>query len=113
MQTAEDLQMDQSFRPNPVQQPWSAKPADAPQGKLVGAYRWDDSKTSFYERNVPENFSAGSDDLLMKSLLTKYTLEGRTNDQPNGQFYLTKKDAERVAKEVVGTHFGWKGDKRD
>lgn len=49
----------------------------------------------------------------MKSLLTKYTLEGRTNDEPNGHFYLTKNDAEKVAKEVVGTHFGWSGDKRD
>jgi len=49
----------------------------------------------------------------MKSLITNYTLEGRTNDEPNGKFYLTKDGAKEVAKEVVGTHFGWTGDKRD
>jgi len=49
----------------------------------------------------------------MKSLLTNYTLEGRTNDEPNGKFYLTKNGAKSVAKEVVGSHFGWTGDKRD
>ena len=49
----------------------------------------------------------------MRSLITNYTLEGNTDGKPNGKFYLTKKGAESVAREVVGTNFGWKGDKRD
>ena len=113
MQTGEDLRIDHQFRPNAVQQPWSAKPEAAPTGTIIGAYKPEDANTSFYEREIPDNFSNGSDDLLMKSLLNKYTLEGRTDDAPNGKFYLTKDGASSVAKEVVGTHYGWTGDKRD
>jgi len=49
----------------------------------------------------------------MRSLINNYTLEGKTDDEPNGKFYLTKASAEEVAKEVVGSHFGWTGEKRD
>ena len=36
----------------------------------------------------------------------QYALEGRTNDAPNGHFYLTKGGTEAVTKEVVNTHLG-------
>ena len=117
MQTQEDLRLDETekshFRPNPVQQPWSYKAPAGPTGTIVGAYKVQDQNSSFYDRDIPDNFSSGTDDQLMKSLITNYTLEGRTNDEPNGKFYLTKDGAKEVAKEVVGTHFGWTGDKRD
>lgn len=49
----------------------------------------------------------------MRSLIKSYAVEGRTNDEPNGKFYLQRDGAEGVAKEIVGTHFGWTGEKRD
>lgn len=49
----------------------------------------------------------------MNSLIQQYSREGNTDDVPNGHFYMTKAGMERVATEVVGTHFGWKGQKRD
>jgi hypothetical protein len=51
----------------------------------------------------------------MRSLIKNYAVEGRKADGsgPNGQFYLTKSAATDAATEVVGSHFGWKGEKRD
>ena len=49
----------------------------------------------------------------MRSLIQKYAIEGKSNNEPNGQFYLQRDGAEGAAKEIVGTHFGWTGDKRD
>jgi len=49
----------------------------------------------------------------MRSIIKTYSLEGKTNNEPNGAFYLDKNGAEGVAKEIVGTHFGWTGDKKD
>ena len=43
----------------------------------------------------------------MRSLIKTYSLEGKTDNEPNGKFYLDKNGAEGVAKEIVGTHFGW------
>lgn len=49
----------------------------------------------------------------MRSLISKYSIEGRGDDgAPNGQFYLRRGDVENVSNEVVGTHFGFKGEKR-
>lgn len=62
MQTQEDLRLDKTFRPNAVQQPWSHKAPDAPTGTIVGAYQVADKNSSYYERDIPANFSAGSDD---------------------------------------------------
>ena len=67
----------------------------------------------YYDRVVPSNFAEGTDDLLMRSLITNYALEGKTDGEPNGHFYLTKSGIEAVSREVVGTHFGWSGDKRN
>merc|ERR1719454_376580 len=49
-----------------------------------------------YERVVPEHFSAGSDDLFMKSMIMNYSDEGKDCDKdsgeckPNGQFTMTE-----------------------
>ena len=101
------------FRPNAFQQPWSAKPADAPSGILKTGYTPEDKGSVFYSRVTPSNFSADSDDLLMRSLIQKYAIEGRSDDLPNGNFVLSKDGARKAAKEVIGTHFGWTGAKRD
>ena len=101
------------FRPNAFQQPWSAKPKDAPSGILKTGYLPEDKGSVFYNRVTPSNFSADSDDLLMRSLIQKYAIEGRSDDLPNGTFVLSKAGARKAAQEVVGTHFGWTGAKRD
>jgi len=49
----------------------------------------------------------------MRSLIQNYAIEGRTDDLADGEFVLSKAGALAVAKEVVGTHFGWTGEKRD
>lgn len=46
----------------------------------------------------------------MHSLIQNYATEGNTAGQPNGKFYLTRKDAMSVASEVAETHLGIKGD---
>jgi hypothetical protein len=48
----------------------------------------------------------------MRSLITKYALEGNTDDKPNGHFYVTKSAAAEACDEVVDTHFGYKGQKK-
>ena len=76
------------FRPDPVSQPWaSGQKADS---KIAGAYSKQDEVTMYYDRVVPTNFETGTDDLLMRSLITNYSLEGKTDGAPNGHFYLTK-----------------------
>jgi len=49
----------------------------------------------------------------MRSLITNYALEGKTDGAPNHSFYLTKNGIQSVSREIVGTHFGWSGAKRD
>ena len=49
----------------------------------------------------------------MNSLISKYALEGKTDGAPNGKFYLDKSGAYSVASEVVGTHLGFTGEKRE
>jgi len=42
--------------------------------------------SDYYDRVVPENFSADKDDLLMRSIITNYAVEGKLADGsgPNG-----------------------------
>jgi len=49
----------------------------------------------------------------MKSLISKYAIEGKTDGNPNGSFFLDKAAAAAVSSEVVGTHFGFTGDKKE
>jgi len=75
-----------------------------------------------YERVVTSHFSADSDDIFMRSMITKYAHEKRTSieelddgtkigGEPTGSFWMSKKDMFRAAKEVLGTHKGLSGDK--
>lgn len=96
------------FRPDPVKSPWSAPPAaPGPSGKIAGAYTKQDQVTTYYERNIPSNFASGSDDLLMRNLITNYALEGKSDGSPNQHFYLTKDAIQTESKNVVREHFGW------
>jgi hypothetical protein len=80
---------------------------------LETGYNVADKGAVFYDRVTPENFSADSDDLLMRSLIQKYAVEGRTDDAPDGNFVLSREGARKAASEVVGSHFGWSGEQRD
>lgn len=48
----------------------------------------------------------------MNSLISRYSVEGNSDGVPNGNFYLDLPGASAVANEVVGTHFGFTGEKR-
>ena len=61
---------------------------------------------------MPARFAADTDDLLMRSLIKRYALEGKTDGAPNGKFYLDYGSAYAVADEVVGSHFGFSGEKK-
>ena len=49
----------------------------------------------------------------MNSLIGRYSLEGNDKGTPNGSFFLDKDGARAVSSEVVGTHFGFNGAKRE
>lgn len=46
----------------------------------------------------------------MNSLVSKYAIEGKTNGEKNGHYFMTKDATAAVADEVVQTHIGLKGD---
>ena len=68
---------------------------------------------SGYSRQMPEQFTTESDDRLMNSIISAYAVEGNNEGVPTGNFYLTKAAGERISKEVVQTHLGFTGKKRD
>lgn len=49
----------------------------------------------------------------MRSLISKYAVEGKVNGKPNGQFYLLKKAVADVSYEIVNNLLGYKGKKLD
>ena len=54
---------------------------------------------------MPERFSDSKDDLLMRSLIRTYAIEGRAaNGKPTGKFFLDFNGVKGVSKEVVQTH---------
>ena len=71
-----------------------------------------------YERVVPDRFSSDSDDLFMRSMISKYATEGETEEdkktgykggEPNGVFTLTEAQAKAAATEILDTHKGISG----
>lgn len=93
------------IRPNPVQQPWSAKPPkpeDMPTvTKVTDAFTKEEDGSAYYKREVPAMYTEEKDDRLMWSLINRYSVEGRTADKPNGHFFMLSKDMERVSREVI------------
>lgn len=81
--------------------------------KIDNAYTPNSHTVEEYEREVPERFSEVKDDRLMHSLITKYSLEGRTDDKPNGHFYMTKDAMQKATDEVIGTHYQFSGQRKE
>lgn len=102
--------------PNAVVAPWSAKPVPATPTTLTGAYNPGNNNfgaNAGYKRSVPSQFTEESDDRLMHSLISKYSLESKVDGAPSGKFYLDEAGMRAVSKEVIGTHFGFHGQKRE
>ena len=62
-----------------------------------------------YERVIPAHFSAGSDDIFMRSVLNNYAVEKKACDdagacKPTGSFWLNKAGARALGAEVLATH---------
>ena len=106
-QTNVDINTDKVIDKNPIFNAWESVKDGAADGK--------------YERVVTSNFASDSDDIFMRSMITKYAHEKRTpieelddgtkiGGEPTGTFMLAKKDMFRAAKEVMGTHKGLSGD---
>ena len=67
-----------------------------------------------YMRDVPDRFETEADDTLMRSLYKNYATEGQKKDgTPNGHYWVNKKNAEAVSREVIATHLGLKGGDAD
>jgi len=56
-----------------------------------------------YHREIPEIWdSSDRDDLLMRSIIEKYAIEGKGEDgNPTGHFYLTRYDLAPLIDEVM------------
>ena len=104
-----------AFRPDPVQSPWSAKAAETSKNDITGAFTIHESGSDYYERKLPTHFdSTDKDDLLMRSIISTYSVEGKGDDgQPNGKFFITKSDMNGLVDEVLSNNMGFKDlDKR-
>ena len=81
----------------------------------------DGAEDGKYERVVTSHFNADSDDIFMRSMITKYAQELRTDTEklddgtklggePTGKFVMTQATTLAAAKEVLNTHKGLSGD---
>merc|ERR1712139_6590 len=72
-------------------------------------------------RKVTAHFSGDADDIFMRSMITKYAQEERTDTEtlddgtkiggePTGKFWMTQSTTMAAAKEVLNTHKGLAGD---
>ena len=116
LQTGESGALANEFRPNPIASPWAAKPVEVPAPTVLGeGFRPDYEKDHLdYTREIPEHFSEGSDDQLMNNMLNNYAIEGRGADgEKTGKYYMDRSSTSQVAREVVSTHMGYKGEKLD
>ena len=70
-----------------------------------------------YDRKLPGNYEDHEEhqvDTFTRNVLKNYATEGVTEDgKPNGQFFIVKDQCKELSKEVVGTHLGLSGAKRD
>ena len=107
--------MASKFRPASTEvAPWTEKPEEVEKPTVLGdGYRPDHAEDNLgYEREVPEHFSEGSDDQLMNSMIKNWAIEGKGEDGlKTGKYYMDRFATTEVAKEVVGTHMGFTGEK--
>ena len=65
-----------------------------------------------YERVVTPRFAADSDDIFMRSMISNYAMEEKTDDGvPSGRFWMNESITRAAAREVLETHKGLTGDK--
>jgi len=94
--------------PGPAYEPWMSNDAET-------------AEAGQYVRAIKPNFSAGTDDIFMRSVVGTYAQEGAECDEdpvtlapvnckPTGVFTLDKSSARALATEVLGTHAGLSGD---
>ena len=61
-------------------------------------------------QDIPARFTADSDDIFMRSVLSSYASEGKNKDgSGNGVFTLSNGQAKALAQEVLATHKNIKG----
>lgn len=77
------------YRPDPRRQPFAFKPAKVTpwdeRSKIENAFTVESHLSEDYVREVPKIFAEDKDDLLMRSLIENYALEGRGEDlKPTG-----------------------------
>lgn len=128
LQVQLETETDAEYRPNVVQSPWAEKKEDKKEKeewlrkygkKTLNAFGVHSAKARRYERETPERYDKDGDDTLMKSLIDKYAVEGNTDKihkgkgDPNGKFYVDKANLYAASQEVVNTHLGLDGEKRD
>jgi len=96
------------FRPFPEQSPWAASPTPGATNDITGAYTIHDDGSDYYSRKVPEVFdSSDRDDLLMRSVISNYAVEGKSDGGPNGKFFITRSDMNSLADEVLSNNMGF------
>lgn len=100
---------DVKFRPSPSQAPWSVAPADAPKNDITGAFTVGESGSAYYTRVVPDKYgSSDRDDLLMRSVISTYAVEGRGDDgHANGKFFITRSDMNSLVDEALTNNMGF------
>jgi hypothetical protein len=97
-----------NFRPFPAQSPWAAKPAPGDKNDITGAYTVFESGSDYYERQVPDLYgSTDKDDLLMRSAISNYAVEGKGDNGPNGKFFITRAGMNGLADEVLSNNLGF------
>lgn len=93
--------------PTPPYKAWESVKGNAEEGK--------------YERVVTPHFATDGDDIFMRSMITKYAVEERTDSdilpdgmkvggEATGKFWMTQATTLAAAKEVLNTHKGLSGD---
>ena len=65
-------------------------------------------------KRIPARFSSDSDDLFVRSMITKYAVEGEDGDgNPTGVFTMDETAAKAAAYETLNTHKGISGTAAD
>jgi hypothetical protein len=63
------------------------------------------------QRDMPAHFSADSDDIFMRSVMSSYSSEKKNDDGVGlGVFNMGEGQGKALAAEVLGTHKGLKGE---
>ena len=96
------------YRPDPVKQPWAAGPSPADNSPLKSPFTVYLDSWEGYSRRLPVEATGEKADLLLRSIIKNYAIEGSNNGKPSGIFYVDKNAYKRLCSEVINTHMGSK-----